>query len=518
MQEEFRKMKKKITGIVFGLFIILSACIFAACGENTSETGKNPVDNTKPLYNIVINQIYGRGMDSDSPGSSAGSHSFVELYNVGNEEADLDGYSLYCGYNTDKANNNSMWNGKLSLGGKKIPAKTSFLVAVLGQTAAANPNLVIQDYDLGWNVDNPSQFNADRKGFNNKNLKVYLARSGAALNELPVNPANTDGFGAKHAGYVDLLSITGNDSAVSADAFEGTGTIKEQSKHKAARRKNFMDTDDGVADIRAIDYRAGYLSNTGKERYRPRSLKDGIWSNYDDGLPEHIIINQIYGNADNTDGAVSHSFIELYNPTDETVSLTGYSVQFATGGAAGDALSGKVWQKLDLAGDIGGKNSFLIMLTKNISTKTRLVLDAADQLWADVNMPNKNLKVALLSNTAVLTVKNPFTGDGAGKVSGYIDSLGITGNDKNTPDIDGCETETFGFDNGQSKQKAFRRKYFRDTDINKDDCELVDYRAYTEEYDDDGVTVIDSTGITSAQVEFFRPRSSQDGAWGFEYM
>ena len=39
---------------------------------------------------------------------------------------------------------------------------------------------------------------------------------------------------------------------------------------------------------------------------------------------DHVIVNQVYGGAD--DGTASHSFIELYNPTDEAVDLTGWKL------------------------------------------------------------------------------------------------------------------------------------------------------------------------------------------------
>ena len=41
---------------------------------------------------------------------------------------------------------------------------------------------------------------------------------------------------------------------------------------------------------------------------------------------DHVVINQVYGGSD--DGYADHSFIELYNPTDEAVDLNGWSVQY----------------------------------------------------------------------------------------------------------------------------------------------------------------------------------------------
>ena len=188
------------------------------------------------------------------------------------------------------------------------------------------------------------------------------------------------------------------------------------------------------------------------------------------GGPDHLIINQIYGiGTKNNDGqAGSHSFVELYNPTDSAVDLTGWSLQ-----AAGNGVS---WQVLPLAGAIPPKHSFLVLLTKHTNPGARLDFDEADadMLWNDTAFPNKNLKVALLSGTAPLTMPNPFDIDGNGaKAAGYVDMIGVAGNDAGDS-IDGCET---AYHTTQSKQNAFRRTAYQDTDHNVTDVARVDYRS-----------------------------------------
>ena len=191
-----------------------------------------------------------------------------------------------------------------------------------------------------------------------------------------------------------------------------------------------------------------------------------------------LIINQIYGLGDKSDDgqAGSHSFIEIYNRNDFPVSLDGYSVQSATNGTA--------WQKLDLQGIIPSQSSFLIILNKytNISA-ARLLITEYDMLWQDAYFPNKDLKVALIKNTQLLTVANPFDSSGRGAViSGYVDMIGIAGNDIGRS-IDGYETDYLGggetksqADTGQSKQKSARRIDLQDTDNNAADVETIDYR------------------------------------------
>ncbi|MCL1904181.1 MAG: lamin tail domain-containing protein [Oscillospiraceae bacterium] len=67
--------------------------------------------------------------------------------------------------------------------------------------------------------------------------------------------------------------------------------------------------------------------------------------------PDYVIINQVYGNGNSGEGtavpAVSHSFIELYNPTDTPVSLSGMSLQYIRGISSNYPTFGD-WEKLDL--------------------------------------------------------------------------------------------------------------------------------------------------------------------------
>ncbi|MDR1563366.1 MAG: CotH kinase family protein [Oscillospiraceae bacterium] len=177
-----------------------------------------------------------------------------------------------------------------------------------------------------------------------------------------------------------------------------------------------------------------------------------------------LVINQIYGNGgDSTATAVSHSFIELYNPTSSTINLNGYSVQLAKG-------TESTWQKLDLTGSVPSGHSFLIVFTKTSSPSSAYVIPEYDQAWANLDMYNKEYKVALLSSTALLDVNNPaelpqlvdlvgaYDGD-ASKVTGYLGAA-----------VD-----------GSTKKKSVRRIDFQDTRNNSEDFESLDYTKATAE-------------------------------------
>ncbi|WP_127532836.1 choice-of-anchor I family protein [Paenibacillus kobensis] len=225
---------------------------------------------------------------------------------------------------------------------------------------------------------------------------------------------------------------------------------------------------------------------------------------YDNKVP-HIMINQVYGAGlkDTAEAFSTHGFIELYNPLDVDVNLTGWSLQYADRGT--DAQTGPTndWESLNLTGTIKAHSSFLI-LGKATGSSARLDLNGkADQSW-DRYMNNKGMKVALVSNTTKLTAINPFNIDAAGtKAAGYVDMVG-TGSNDNGSTIDGYESEypsgkvEYG---GTSKKMALRRNVDNsnniiDTDNNKLNFYQVDYS--------NGATHLAEVG----------PRNGAAGPWG----
>lgn len=189
----------------------------------------------------------------------------------------------------------------------------------------------------------------------------------------------------------------------------------------------------------------------------------------------HIIINQAYGRADKTDAAISHSFIELYNPSGAEADLTDYSLQYAKTGAD--------WIKLDLTGvTIPAKTSFLVRCYSADGEASRYVIEDYDKAWAECQINNDAFKIALVSNQVTLTTASPSSGDGV------IDLLGA-----GTTDYAEGDPIT-----GISKQKAARRISLSDTDNNSVDFEILDYR---------------STGISDETLENVRPHSLSDGVW-----
>jgi hypothetical protein len=111
------------------------------------------------------------------------------------------------------------------------------------------------------------------------------------------------------------------------------------------------------------------------------------------GQLNHLVISQVYGGGGNSGATYTHDFIELFNPTANPISLTGYSVQY-TGG------TGTSWQKLDLSGTVPGYRYFLIQMAAG--SGNGVALPTPDQTGS-IAMAAASGKVALVNGTAALS-------------------------------------------------------------------------------------------------------------------
>lgn len=183
----------------------------------------------------------------------------------------------------------------------------------------------------------------------------------------------------------------------------------------------------------------------------------------------HVIINQVYGASN--DGYADHSFIELYNPTNQNVNLNGWSVQYRSS-ASGNRASD--WAVLKLTSVIEANGYYLIRCGAVTKPSGSYQVPQGNQEW-NVALHNKGVSVALLSNDTPLT--NAFAGnvtaDGFAFPDGFVDLAAVGGNDGTAnqapPAYEGA------FASIQSKKKAARRIGFADTDNNKADFEEVNY-------------------------------------------
>ncbi|MGN0493978.1 MAG: choice-of-anchor I family protein [Acutalibacteraceae bacterium] len=205
--------------------------------------------------------------------------------------------------------------------------------------------------------------------------------------------------------------------------------------------------------------------------------------------PDHIVINQIYGGGGKGDTPFSHSFIELYNPTDSVISLVGYKITYSSNRENSKGKhAGSTWvsdgsaEEVELAlnGSIPAKTSYLIRCAAEDTSVAAVTLDKADIDWERVIDNDQSVEIILYNGEVKIDAVSTRTTDFRDVGEGAAPA---------TEDI--------------SKQKSLRRTNFADTDNNAADFTLL---------------VWNSLPADEAQKQAFidenRPRSLVDGEWG----
>ena len=227
--------------------------------------------------------------------------------------------------------------------------------------------------------------------------------------------------------------------------------------------------------------------------------------------PPSVIINQVHGQGEPGANAISHGFIELYNPTDLPKNLGGLSLQIASGPNI------RPWQVLELPNFMmPPKTSFLIVSTAwyNVNTTPswgiapvghvpRLILTEWDLEW-DVQFDNTNLVAALVDGTAPLS--SLITPDEWGAV---VDIVGA----HNNAEVDTLHFVGAGPAGNFSRQASVRRIEAQNTRNNMVDLERIDFR-YPYNYAGARNGPAQSEyGITNVELARFRPRHAEYGEW-----
>ncbi|MGV3657082.1 MAG: lamin tail domain-containing protein [Chitinophagaceae bacterium] len=106
-----------------------------------------------------------------------------------------------------------------------------------------------------------------------------------------------------------------------------------------------------------------------------------------------VIISQVYGGGGNSGATYKNDFVELFNPTDAPVNLSGWSLQYASS-------TGTSWtNRTNLSGTIAPGGFFLVQLAAgNGGTED---LPTPDQIGT-INMSGTTGKIALLNTTNVI--------------------------------------------------------------------------------------------------------------------
>lgn len=312
-----------------------------------------------------------------------------------------------------------------------------------------------------------------------------LTRTEGGLNTVQVRGMDASGnllSGGSLSNYVDFTK------AIAAEKLTGKVTVSGEAKVGAVLSAGVQDSNNSgtlsyqwMADGKAIEGANGE-NYTLTEAEIGKVITVAVTSSIETGSlvsaptdavikeelkNDHLIINQVYGGGANDSTPVSHSFIELYNPTDNAISLEGYSIGYLSNGKSNTPQE----VKLALSGSVPSHTSYLIRCEQQDTSTPDLIkftVSKFDQEWTQT-IDNKRYQITLYKGNKV------------------EDAVSVNeGNVEGSALLDGTI----------SKQKAIRRIGFADTNNNTADFEVVSYKD-------------DATAATEKY-----PRSLTDGAWG----
>jgi hypothetical protein len=116
--------------------------------------------------------------------------------------------------------------------------------------------------------------------------------------------------------------------------------------------------------------------------------------------PGSVVVSEVYGGGGNSGATLTHDFIELYNRTGAAVSLSGWSVQYASS-------AGSTWQVTPLAGSIPSGRNYLVQEAAGAGGTTPLPTPDAT---GTIAMSATAGKVALVASTTPLSGTCPTGG------------------------------------------------------------------------------------------------------------
>lgn len=131
-----------------------------------------------------------------------------------------------------------------------------------------------------------------------------------------------------------------------------------------------------------------------------------------------VLLSEVYGGGGNSGATYTHDFVELHNRGTGSVSLSGWSVQYAS-------ASGTTWSATALSGTIAPGSKYLVRLASGGGTGSALPTPEAT---GTTNMSASSGKVALVTSTGALSC-----GSNCDTASGVRDFLGYgSANDAET--------------------------------------------------------------------------------------
>lgn len=138
--------------------------------------------------------------------------------------------------------------------------------------------------------------------------------------------------------------------------------------------------------------------NTATSPYTISAATASINLQDNDNPTANVVINQVYGGGGNSGATYKNDFIELYNNENFAVSLTGWSVQYASATGTG------TWNVTALNGSIPAHGFYLVQEAAGSGGTTNL---PAPDATGTISMSGTTAKVILCNTTTAQTGANP---------------------------------------------------------------------------------------------------------------
>ena len=113
----------------------------------------------------------------------------------------------------------------------------------------------------------------------------------------------------------------------------------------------------------------------------------------------HLVISQVYGGGGNTGATYNRDYVELFNPTNAAINLSGYTLQYAS-------AAGTTWSAKALTGSVAPYSYFLIQTTTS-GVNGAPILTPDFTLASATDMAGAAGKLALVNGTIPLTGSCP---------------------------------------------------------------------------------------------------------------
>jgi uncharacterized protein len=339
---------QQFSGRLLVIGLLITGLLFSLVGPGmarplspTSSLPHNLAVSALTAAHITVSQVYGGGGNA----GATYTHDFIELYNPTASPVSLSGWSVQYA----------------SAGG------STWAVTPLSGTLQPGKHYLIQQAaGAGGTTPLPTPDAVGSTAMSATAGKVALVSSTTALTgACPIGGSIVDfvGFGT------------------TASCYEGSGPTPAPSNTNAALRLGSGATD---TNNNAADFVTG-APNPRNQGFLPAAS---------------LTLSQIYGGGGNSGAAYKNDFIELYNPTASPVSLSGWSVQYAS-------ATGSSWQVTPLSGTLQPGNHYLIQQAAGAGGTIPLPYPDA---VGTIPMSATAGKVALVSSTTTLSGTCPTGG------------------------------------------------------------------------------------------------------------